>query len=204
MALSNSLDHLNRRTFVGKSLTLLGVGLVGLAVLSSWGCSAVESDRAPDNQPPPEAAETSPPASTNDPTSMPSPQLGQQLPITAVATVAGQEILLEVARTPRQQAMGLMYRDPLPDSRGMLFPMGQPRPVSFWMKNVPGPLDMVFIYSGTIQAIAANVPPCEADPCPTYGPDSQLIDHVIELRGGHAAELGLSPGDQVVISPVNP
>lgn len=134
---------------------------------------------------------------------MPSTQRGQQLPIAAVAEVAGQEILLEVARTPRQQALGLMFREPLPDHQGMLFPMGRPRPVSFWMKNVPVPLDMVFIYNGTIQAIEANVPPCEAEPCPTYGPGRQLIDQVIELRGGHAAELGLAVGDTVVISPVN-
>jgi len=86
----------------------------------------------------------------------------------------------------------------------MLFPLARPRPVSFWMKNVPVPLDMVFIYDGTIKAISANVPPCEAEPCPTYGPGDQLIDHVIELRGGHAAELGLMVGDTVVISPVTP
>jgi uncharacterized membrane protein (UPF0127 family) len=69
---------------------------------------------------------------------------------------------------------------------------------------VPVPLDMIFIYNGTIQAIAADVPPCESDPCPTYGPGDQLIDHVIELRGSHAAELGLAVGDAVVISPVTP
>ncbi len=139
-----------------------------------------------------------------DATSMPSTPLGQHLPIAAVAEIAGQEILLEVAQTPRQQAMGLMYRDPLPDHRGMLFPMGRPRPVNFWMKNVPVPLDMVFIYDNTVRAILADVPPCENNPCPTYGPGSQLVDHVIELRGGHAAELGLTEGDAVVISPVNP
>ncbi|MBE9138336.1 DUF192 domain-containing protein [Nodosilinea sp. LEGE 07088] len=125
---------------------------------------------------------------------------GQQLAVTAVTTLGGEEIFLEVAATPQQQAMGLMYRDALPDDRGMLFPMGRPRPVSFWMKNVPVPLDMVFIYNGTIQAIAADVPPCAADPCPTYGPGSQLIDQVIELRAGRAAELGLAAGDVVVIS----
>jgi uncharacterized membrane protein (UPF0127 family) len=86
----------------------------------------------------------------------------------------------------------------------MLFPMGQPRPVSFWMKNVPVPLDMVFIYDGTIQAIAAAVPPCTAEPCPTYGPGPQPIDQVIELRAGRAAELGLAMGDAVVVRPLEP
>jgi uncharacterized membrane protein (UPF0127 family) len=126
------------------------------------------------------------------------------LPITAVTTLGGQEIFLEVATTPQQQSLGLMYREALPDDRGMLFPMGQPRPVSFWMKNVPVPLDMVFIYDGTIQAIAAAVPPCTAEPCPTYGPGPQPIDQVIELRAGRAAELGLAVGDEVVVRPLEP
>ncbi len=127
---------------------------------------------------------------------------GQQLAVTAVTTLGSEEIFLEVAATPQQQALGLMYRDALPDDRGMLFPLGRPRPVSFWMKNVPVALDMVFIYDGTIAGIAAEVPPCTADPCPTYGPEGQLVDQVIELRAGRAAELGLSEGDQVVITPL--
>jgi uncharacterized protein len=127
---------------------------------------------------------------------------GQQLPVSAVTVLGSEEIFLEVASTPQQQALGLMYRDPLPDDRGMLFPLGRPRPVSFWMKNVPVPLDMVFIHNGVIAAIAADVPPCAADPCPTYGPEGQLVDQVIELRAGRAAELGLREGDEVVITPL--
>ena len=187
-----------------RSLTVAWASIVGIAIITSGGCSAVSSELGTEL---PESAEVAVPNSSNpadDEMSMSSTQLGQQLPISAVAEISGQEILLEVARTSRQQALGLMYREPLPDNRGMLFPMTRPRPVSFWMKNVPGPLDMLFIYNGTIQAIEVNVPPCESSPCPTYGPGDQLIDQVIELRGGHAAELGLAVGDTVVISPVNP
>ena len=141
------------------------------------------------------------PTMTDTDTAMPDPR-GQRLAVTASTTLGGQEILLEVAATAQQQALGLMYREALPDDRGMLFPLGRPRPVSFWMRNVPVPLDMVFIYNGTVQAIAAAVPPCTADPCPTYGPGSQLVDQVIELRAGRAAELGLAAGDAVVITPL--
>lgn len=125
--------------------------------------------------------------------------LGQMLPISAKAKVTGgYEIQLEVTRTPEQQSLGLMYRESLPDDRGMLFEFEPARPVSFWMKNVVIPLDMIFIHKGVIRAIAANVPPCTKDPCPTYGP-STSIDRVIELRGGRAAELGLKVGQQVEI-----
>lgn len=128
--------------------------------------------------------------------------LGQQLPISAVAIIPnGTQIQLEVAQTPKQQAMGLMYRPALADNRGMLFKFASPQPVSFWMKNVPVALDMVFLRKGEIQYIAAKVPPCTKEPCPTYGP-RVLIDQVIELRSGRAAELNLNIGDKVKINSI--
>ena len=62
-------------------------------------------------------------------------QKGQVLPITAQAQISGQIINLEVAKTPKEQAMGLMYRTELADDRGMLFSFDPPRKVNFWMKN---------------------------------------------------------------------
>ena len=130
--------------------------------------------------------------------------LGQMLPISAKAKFASGEVVqLEVTRTPAEQSMGLMYRRNLPDDRGMLFSFSPPRPVSFWMKNVVIPLDMIFLRDGVVIAIAANVPPCKQDPCPTYGPN-KTIDQVIELRGGRAAELGIKVGQQVKIEFLSP
>ncbi|MGF1601725.1 MAG: DUF192 domain-containing protein [Thermosynechococcaceae cyanobacterium] len=123
---------------------------------------------------------------------------GQRLPITAQAIVAGQTIDLEVAQTQDQQAMGLMFRDSLPDNRGMLFPFNPPRNIGFWMKNVPVPLDMVFLYQGKVVGIEASAPPCKSLPCPTYSPQS-LVDNVLELRAGRAAELGLKNGIPVQV-----
>ena len=83
---------------------------------------------------------------------------GQVLPISAEATIAGETIELEVAETPRQQQLGLMFRKELPDNRGMLFPFSQPRPARFWMRNVPVGLDMIFLYQGEVQGIAEAPP----------------------------------------------
>ncbi len=124
--------------------------------------------------------------------------LGQMLPVSARANMGSSLIELEVTRTPDEQALGLMYRTSLPDNRGMLFEFEPARPVSFWMKNVKIPLDMVFLREGTIRAIAASVPPCETERCPSYGPNTP-IDQVIELRGGRAAELKLKVGQKVKI-----
>jgi uncharacterized protein len=125
---------------------------------------------------------------------------GQVLPISGYAVLPnGTKLELEVARTPQQQAMGLMYRPALPDNRGMLFEFSSPQPVNFWMKNVPVALDMLFLHKGVVKYIAASVPPCAKEPCPTYGPNT-LIDQVIELRAGRAAELGLKKGDSIKVS----
>jgi len=101
----------------------------------------------------------------------------------------------EIAGTPRQQEIGLMYRPRLADDHAMLFEMrGPPAEQDFWMKNCPVPLDMLFINAdGTIRSIARNAAPYSETPIPSGGP----VAGVLELRGGRAAEIGAEPGDRV-------
>ena len=127
---------------------------------------------------------------------------GQILDVSAIAQIKGQPFQLEVTQTPQQQALGLMFRSELPDNRGMLFPFANPRRASFWMKDVPVPLDMVFIRNGQVVEVI-TAPPCTAEPCDTYGPGNQIVDMVLELRGGRAAEIDLQPGDRIDIQPVS-
>ena len=56
---------------------------------------------------------------------------GQILPITATATIKGEQFDLEVAQNSWQQSLGLMFRSALPDNRGMLFPFSAPSYVFF-------------------------------------------------------------------------
>jgi uncharacterized protein len=144
-----------------------------------------------------------PPSTTLDSQLSASALSGQTLPISGVAIVPnGTKINLEVARTPQEQEIGLMYRKVLPSDRGMLFQFPSAQRVSFWMKNTLIPLDIVFLRQGVVQYIAAGVPPCTADPCPTYG-SQKPIDTVIELRSGRAAELSLKVSDRVTIEFLN-
>jgi uncharacterized membrane protein (UPF0127 family) len=122
--------------------------------------------------------------------------VGQMLPISAQAIIGQTIIELEVATTPEQQALGLMFREQLPANRGMLFPFSQPRFPQFWMKNVLIPLDMIFLKEGVVQAVYFHVPGCQQDPCPIYAPN-RLADQVIELAGGRAKELGVQVGDRI-------
>ncbi|MCG6896212.1 MAG: DUF192 domain-containing protein [Thiocapsa sp.] len=127
----------------------------------------------------------------------------QHLPISAEAEIGGQTILLEVPRTAEERALGLMFRQPLANDRGMLFSNHPARPVRMWMKNVPVPLDMVFIHEGRVVGLLEQVPPCAETPCPIYGLGTRPVDHVLELRGGRIAELGLQPGDPIrIVQPI--
>ncbi|MBD2199328.1 MULTISPECIES: DUF192 domain-containing protein [Calothrix] len=141
-----------------------------------------------------------PPTNTSESQTLTPVSAGQKLPITAEAIVPnGTKIQLEVAKTPKQQEIGLMNRTSLPDNQGMLFKFPSPQPVRFWMKNTLIPLDMVFIHNGVVKYIQTSAPPCTKDPCPTYGPDTS-IDTVIELRSGRSSELGLKVGNSIKIN----
>ena len=71
------------------------------------------------------------------------------------------------------------------------------------MKNTLIPLDMVFLQGEEVREIVPEVPPCKSDPCPSYGPTDPeiLVDRVIELRAGRAAELDLEAGDRLLVLP---
>jgi uncharacterized protein len=101
---------------------------------------------------------------------------------------------VEVAATPEQQEIGLMFRTSLAENHGMIFPWDSQQPASFWMKNTLIPLDIIFIgVDGRIARIAANAPAMSLDPIPSGVP----VSGILELRGGRAAELGIREGDRV-------
>jgi hypothetical protein len=111
-----------------------------------------------------------------------------------VVLPSGAVFALEVARTPEQTAQGLMFRESLAASTGMVFLFDAPRSQSFWMKNCHFALDMVFtLKDGTVVDVLENVPPCGADPCPSY-PARAPADTVVELTAGEAKRHGVVPG----------
>ena len=118
----------------------------------------------------------------------------EQMPLTIRSASGTHRFTVEVARTPEEQANGLMHRQSLAPDRGMLFPYDPPQPASFWMKNTLIPLDIIFIRADrTIARIAANTVPLSLEPVPSLEP----VAAVLEIAGGRAAELGIAPGDRV-------
>jgi len=112
-------------------------------------------------------------------------------------------VKLELAVTQQEVADGLMYRPALPEDRGMLFIFDADRYPSFWMKNTLIPLDLVFLdAAGSVVDIVANVPPCAADPCPTYSPRAPARA-VLELAAGTASAHGIERGVAILFDRVS-
>ncbi|KJS11452.1 MAG: hypothetical protein VR78_12935 [Hoeflea sp. BRH_c9] len=100
---------------------------------------------------------------------------------------------VELALTPDQRAIGLMYRSSMAADHGMLFRFDQTRPVLMWMKNTPLSLDMLFIDdTGTVVGVAPDTVPFSETIVPSPGP----VRYVLELNAGTARKHGIMVGDK--------
>ena len=98
------------------------------------------------------------------------------------------QVKIELAADDGTRAQGLMFRDRVAPGSGMLFLFAQTGEYPFWMKNTLVPLDMIWIDEGRrVVHVEAGVPPCKADPCPSYPPNAQAR-YVLELGAGEAAK----------------
>lgn len=122
-----------------------------------------------------------------------------QLPIEPVtvrlANGTEQVFQSEMAVTPQQQAMGMMFRTEMAPNEGMLFVFGEVRRASFWMRNTLIPLDIIFVRAnGRIANIIANAAP-ETE---AHRRSTGRVAGVLEIPGGRAAELDIKAGDLIV------
>jgi uncharacterized membrane protein (UPF0127 family) len=159
----------------------LRLALVPLAALTA-ACSAQSAEQAP-------AAAAAAEASIHPVSGL------EVIPLTVDTGEDVHTFRVEVARTPREQAQGLMFRTEMGADEGMIFPReDNPRMTSFWMKNTVIPLDIIFIGPDRrIINIAADAVPYSEESVPSDAPAGA----VLELNAGRAAELGIEPGDRV-------
>lgn len=116
-------------------------------------------------------------------------------PAPLVAQTAGGErsFTIEIADDQSERSAGLMFRESMDDDHGMLFVFSQTKPVGFWMKNTPMPLDLVFIgQDGKVVDILPGEPFSEA----SIGPN-EPVRFVLELKRGTAEKTGIKEGDLV-------
>jgi uncharacterized membrane protein (UPF0127 family) len=109
--------------------------------------------------------------------------------------LGGEWFSVELATTPKDQSLGLMFRESMPDDHGMLFIFPTEARRSFWMKNTRIALD-IFYFDEELKlvSVSENTPPCRVQQCPSY-PSDGPARYVLELNAGKAQQLGVSVGD---------
>ena len=116
----------------------------------------------------------------------------QSLPITKIR-VGTHAVDAEVAQTPAQRTLGLMFRFSLPADRGMLFVFPRAEPQGFWMMNTYIPLSIAYLDAdGTILNIL-DMAPHDTSRHLSAGPAL----YALEMRKGWFAERGIGPGTRV-------
>lgn len=112
-----------------------------------------------------------------------------------IATSSGQylKVRVEIADTPSKRAAGLMFRESVPEGTGMLFVFPEEVHTSFWMKDTPVSLDLLFIRDGRIVSIIENAVPFSEE---LLTPDSSY-SMVLEVPGGYAERHEVQVGDQI-------
>jgi uncharacterized membrane protein (UPF0127 family) len=104
------------------------------------------------------------------------------------------EFLVEIADTAGKRQMGLQYRQSLADDRGMIFLFPAESVQTFWMKNTPISLDMIFINRNRkIVGIVERAVPFSLDARSVTEPSQ----YVLEINGGLARRYGIQTGDSV-------
>jgi uncharacterized protein len=102
-------------------------------------------------------------------------------------------IRAELARTPDEHGIGLMFRKTMPANDGMLFAFDTPRQQCFWMKNTLLPLSVAFVADdGSVVNIEDMKPQTLDSHCST-----QPVRFVLEMNQGWFAKRGIKAGSKI-------
>ncbi len=121
---------------------------------------------------------------------------GRQDPGAIIVTFpSGNEIITEVADTPQTIFIGLAFREPLPENRGMLYIFESSGRHRLHTRGYKVPVDMIWVdESRYVVHVVEYAEPCERDPCPVFGPPPENARYVIQTAAGFARAEGLRSG----------
>jgi len=103
----------------------------------------------------------------------------------------GRKVTIEVARTFSSRKRGLMFRESLPEDRGMLFVYPEPDKLSFWMENTKVPLSIAFVDDhGKILQIE-DMRPLDRGSVPS----KYEVRYALEMNQGWFERAGVAVGD---------
>ncbi len=114
-----------------------------------------------------------------------------QMNLQRIQITAGMYLIdTQVAATPDQRAIGLMFRPQMPEAEGMLFVFDQVSEQCFWMKNTLLPLTAAFVADdGTIVNLADMKPQTTESHC-----SAKPVRYVLEMNQGWFAKKGIKAG----------
>jgi len=112
-------------------------------------------------------------------------------------------IEVQVADTEPRRIRGLMFQDPLPFDKGMIFVFDESGVYSLWMLNMQFSLDMIwFNQEGTIVHIEKNIPPCktpmEIMSCQSIVPSGEAL-YILEVTSGFIDKFNITPDSKLKI-----
>ncbi len=124
-----------------------------------------------------------------------------QLNLPRVKLQAGMhQIDAQVALTPDQRQVGLMFRAEMPQHEGMLFVFEQAASQCFWMKNTLLPLTAAFVADdGTIVNLADMKPQTTESHC-----SAKPVRYVLEMNAGWFARKAIKAGFRLSGKPFAP
>jgi uncharacterized membrane protein (UPF0127 family) len=100
-------------------------------------------------------------------------------------------LAVEIAETPETRARGLMGRVLGDYMAGMLFVFASAEQQTFWMRNTPSSLDMIFVDGGgKVLNVAAYTTPMSDQLYSSAGP----AKYVVEAKAGFAERFDIRPG----------
>ena len=120
--------------------------------------------------------------------------------LAAIQLSAGMHLIqAELARTPDEHSIGLMFRKSMATNEGMLFAFDAPRQQCFWMKNTLLPLSAAFVADdGSIVNIEDMKPQTLDSHC-----SSKPVRFVLEMNQGWFAKRGFKAGSKIQGAPFN-
>ena len=115
----------------------------------------------------------------------------------------GERFTVEIADDDAERERGLMFRDSMAPTVGMLFLFDRQGPQAFWMKNTRIPLDILYFdEQWKLVGWSLNTPPCSlGDQCPPY-PSQAPARYVLELNAGISERLGVKLGDRLDVGEI--
>lgn len=146
--------------------TFVNAMLALVTVMGIWGCGGGKPD-----QPGPKTAE-------------------DHFPI----KVGSQTVRMQIAALPPELERGLMFRQKLGESEGMLFVFTRPQQMGFWMRNTTIPLDIgYFNAAGELVEIYPMYPRDER----SVTSHSRDLQFALEMNQGWFRDHGVKPGDRL-------